>query len=75
MENQTPLRRFRTETLNLSLDEMARVLNTSKATLSRIERGLQPATIDLVRSISGLSKDKRAQAALARDLMIPEGVA
>lgn len=46
-----PLRRYRLDN-GLSLDELALKSRTSKATLSRIETGLQTPSLSLIRRIS-----------------------
>lgn len=72
MDTPTPLRRFRTDTLKISVDRLAQLTQTSKASISRMERGLQPVTIDLVRRIAALSENSTAKTALTRELMLCE---
>lgn len=65
----TPLRRFRKKVLRLSQDELAAQLEMSKASVSRMESGGQPLTIETVRRIAALTDDVRARNALLRDLV------
>jgi len=72
MSTPTPLRQFRKEVLRLSVDALAKLLRTSKATVSRVERGEQAVTLDFVRRVASLSDDSAAKAKLSQDLMLSE---
>jgi transcriptional regulator with XRE-family HTH domain len=66
------LRDFRRDVLGLSQERLAAKLGTSKASISRMENGVQPVTLDLVKRVAALTNSRAAREALVSGLFQSE---